>query len=76
MGLVASTMPKGITVAAISVLILQSGMNFGSTIYVLSLVSIIVSTLGFTFMTSVGMRSIENRKKRKEKIEQAAVRNL
>ncbi|MBX8638184.1 MAG: hypothetical protein KIY11_07505 [Thermoplasmata archaeon] len=76
MGLVAATMPKGITVAAISVLILQSGMEYGGTIYVLALVSIIVSTLGFTFITSLGMRSVENRKKRKEKIERAAVREL
>ncbi len=75
-GLVAATMPKGITVAAISVLILQSGMKFSSTIYLLALVSIIVSTLGFTFITSVGMRTMGNRKKRKERLRQAIGREL
>jgi len=52
-GLVAATMPKGVTVAAISVLILQSGIEFGSTIYVLALVSIIISTFAFTIISAV-----------------------
>jgi hypothetical protein len=51
--LVAATMPKGVTVAAISVLILQSGIEFASTIYVLALMSIIISTFAFTIISAI-----------------------
>jgi hypothetical protein len=76
LGLVAATMPKGITVAAIAVLILQSGINFGSSIYVLALVSIIISTLGFTFIASVGMRSLESRRKKRKVAEHIVAKEL
>lgn len=54
--LVAATMPKGITVAAVAVLILQSGINFASEIYILALISVVVSTIGFTLISSMKMK--------------------
>lgn len=52
--LVSATMPKGVTVAAISVLLLQAGVQSGGTIYVLALSTIIVSTFAFTFASRAG----------------------
>ncbi len=52
--LVGATMPKGVTVAALSVLLLQAGVNSGGTIYILALTTVIVSTLAFTFASRAG----------------------
>ncbi len=54
--LVATTMPKGITVAAVAVLILQSGVEFSSEIYILALLAVVISTVGFTVISSLRMR--------------------
>ncbi|MBX8631282.1 MAG: hypothetical protein KIY12_02515 [Thermoplasmata archaeon] len=64
--LVAATMPKGVTVAAISVLILQTGIEFGSTIYVLALVAIIISTIGFTIISAMGYKPMQARSPKEE----------
>lgn len=59
--LVAATMPKGITVAAVAVLILQSGIDFSAEIYILALISVVVSTIGFTLISSTKPKSAAGR---------------
>ncbi len=54
--LLAATMPKGITVAAVAVLILQSGINYAAEIYVLALISVVISTVGFTIISTMKER--------------------
>lgn len=70
--LVAATMPKGITVAAVAVLILQSGINFASEIYILALISVVVSTIGFTLISSMKMKPAKERTVAKESQQVAA----
>jgi len=57
--LIVATMPKGITVAAVSVIILQTGIPQASALYVLALVAVIVSTLEFTVISSIGLKNLE-----------------
>lgn len=52
--LVGATMPRGVTVAAISVLLLQTQTSSSGTIYVLALTSIVVSTFAFTLASRAG----------------------
>lgn len=54
--LLAATMPKGITVAAVAVLILQSGIAYSTDIYVLALLSVVISTIGFTVISTLKSR--------------------
>ncbi len=65
--LVGATMPRGVTVAAISVLLLQTQTSSSGTIYVLALTSIVVSTFAFTFASRAGSSMLkgQNRQTRK-----------
>ena len=55
--LVAATMPKGITVAAVAVLMLHSAIQYSSEIYILALFAVIISTVEFTFISAMGYRT-------------------
>lgn len=56
-GFVAASMPKGITVAAVAVLILESGVQFATQIYVLALLAVIISSICFTAIAPFASRA-------------------
>ncbi|MEM3852490.1 MAG: hypothetical protein QXP70_05760 [Methanomassiliicoccales archaeon] len=56
-GMVLSAMPKGITVAAVSVLILQSNIQFAAEIYIIALLSVIISSVCFAALSPLAARS-------------------
>jgi len=61
-GFVAAAMPKGITVAAVAVLILQSSIPFATEMYILALLAVIISSICFTAISPFASRGLtENR---------------
>ncbi len=65
--LVGATMPRGVTVAAISVLLLQTQISSSGTIYVLALTSIVVSTFAFTLASRAGSSVLKGQHRQTKK---------